>query len=653
MSFVSASGPGWSCANSNGMITCAFSGTLAASGGSSTISVVATPNASLAGQTASNYATVDGSGGSNAPTPGPAACTGANTCSYVVTPVRAPSLSIAKSQPSPALEVGRQSTYVLTVSNTSATTATAARVKDLLPPGLTYVSAGGTGWSCSNTGQLVTCNFSGALTQGNPSAIDVVVVPTRRIAGQSVTNYASIDATGGDNPPRPGSTCTMAGSCALATSAVGNTVGRTEAIISNFLVKRGDRIATNGLELNRLVARVSEDDCNDPSPVYRNPPMKLAGPDTNSPRKDSDMPAPITSFPGGHAVLGGAADSRFPTPPANMGAYDRTHDGDFGDRAFRQQAETADARSNTGLGPVAFGTEEQGRMSFAGSLAELRRTTGAAELAKTGIAAKTGCTERRQKSAIDVWFEGTYDYFSYDRSKGSFGLLKAGVDYKLAPGFIVGAMAQFDHTMDKSAAFGYLVKGNGWMAGPYSALRLAPNLFLDGRILWGYSSNEVAPYLKAVDSFETERMLAAIRLSGQWIWNNFKLMPSIEFVHFDDKSAAYVNQDGLAIGSQRVVIDRMIFGPELRYSSHLSNDLTIDYHVGFKGLWDLSPLSLQALDEGAMAERRSSLHGRVDLGVSLQNDGGPTIGVGASLEGLGGDGYSARSTYGTLRIPLN
>ena len=64
-------------------------------------------------------------------------------------------------------------------------------------------------------------------------------------------------------------------------------------------------------------------------------------------------------------------------------------------------------------------------------------------------------------------------------------------------------------------------------------------------------------------------------------------------------------------------------------------------------------MSLYALNGIGPDERRSDLHARFDLGVTAQTKAGPSVGVGASFEGLGGDGYKSRSAYGTVRVPLN
>jgi uncharacterized repeat protein (TIGR01451 family) len=122
-----------------------------------------------------------------------------------------PTLTLAKSQPSPALAVGVNSVYTLTVKNTNASgvKAYSARVVDQLPSNMTYVSSSGTGWSCSPAanagGTLVTCNFTGTINANNgTSVLQITAKPTTPSA---VTNYAAVDPTGSTSPPVP-TTCT-------------------------------------------------------------------------------------------------------------------------------------------------------------------------------------------------------------------------------------------------------------------------------------------------------------------------------------------------------------------------------------------------------------------------------------------------------------
>lgn len=83
----------------------------------------------------------------------------------------APDLAVAITDSGPAAD-GGMLVYAITVTNVgrSATSGTTT-VTDVLPPGLAYVSATGSGWSCSAAAQVVTCMSPAALPAGASSVI--------------------------------------------------------------------------------------------------------------------------------------------------------------------------------------------------------------------------------------------------------------------------------------------------------------------------------------------------------------------------------------------------------------------------------------------------------------------------------------------------
>lgn len=286
-------------------------------------------------------------------------------------------------------------------------------------------------------------------------------------------------------------------------------------------------------------------------------------------------------------------------------------------------------------------------MNLTGSLAKASNATGPRRT--------YDCAERKRRSLVDVWFDGTYEFLNFSDSEGHFGLLKLGVDYRVANGIVVGVLAQFDTTRDKSASLSYRTQGNGWMAGPYAAARLGDYLYFDTSFLWGTSENEVSPFLTYTDEFTTERWLATARLSGRWEWNGVAIAPAIEYVHFTDESSGYTDATGISIASQRVDIDRLIFGPEFRYGLPVrgSGIESAEFNLAIKGLWDFDPLSFKDLNGAPVDETWSELHARFDLGVTLRSQSGVSSCLGIGFEGLGGDGFSATSINGNVRIPLN
>ncbi len=209
VTYVSGTGTGWTCtptASGGGtLVTCNFAGTIAAGGSTSAITITVAPTNTTTAIT--NYASVDPDGGATPPVP--TTCTAANTptdgCAAPVT--SSVVLGLVKSAPTPALSVGINSAYTLTVTNSGNAAATTARVLDQLPANMAFVSATGTGWTCTPTGgTLVTCNFSGVIAPGGTAVITLTATPT---SVAPVTNFASVDTTGGTAPPTAGS-CTAA-----------------------------------------------------------------------------------------------------------------------------------------------------------------------------------------------------------------------------------------------------------------------------------------------------------------------------------------------------------------------------------------------------------------------------------------------------------
>lgn len=117
----------------------------------------------------------------------------------VTSAVASPDLTLIKTH-SGNFVVGGTYPYTLTVHNTlgSAPTSATITVIDTLPAGLTYVAAGtgGTGWSCSVSGQVVTCATASVINtgaSGNPLTINVLAGAA---AQPSVTNSAAVSGGG-------------------------------------------------------------------------------------------------------------------------------------------------------------------------------------------------------------------------------------------------------------------------------------------------------------------------------------------------------------------------------------------------------------------------------------------------------------------------
>ncbi|MEO6822767.1 MAG: LPXTG cell wall anchor domain-containing protein [Candidatus Nanopelagicales bacterium] len=190
LTYVSASGTGWTCALAVGsQVRC----TIPAldSGAVALIDVVTTVQAAAYPST-SNIATV----ASGTPDPDPTD----NTSTDTVTVPPLVDLAITKSHTGPA-RVGHQLTYTVHVSNAGPTDDPGpVTVTDTLPAGLSYVAATSPGWSCADVGQVVTCTMDTGLTAGGSANLRLVV-DVLAAAYPSVVNTAAVTSPAEDTDP--------------------------------------------------------------------------------------------------------------------------------------------------------------------------------------------------------------------------------------------------------------------------------------------------------------------------------------------------------------------------------------------------------------------------------------------------------------------
>lgn len=97
-----------------------------------------------------------------------------------------------------AMAVGGKATYTLVVSNNGPyTEAGPVTVTDTLPAGMSFVSASGVNWTCTNSGQVVTCTYKASMAP-NTTAAPLVITAAVNQAG-TMTNMAQVTGTSDDN----------------------------------------------------------------------------------------------------------------------------------------------------------------------------------------------------------------------------------------------------------------------------------------------------------------------------------------------------------------------------------------------------------------------------------------------------------------------
>ena len=183
VTFVSATGTGWSCSESAGTVSCTRS-TLAV--GAAPV-ITATVTAPAQGTSLSNTVTV------SSDTADPNASDNTATESTVVSALA--DLSVSKVDSLDPVAAGATFGYTLSVTNAGPSSAANVAVTDTLPAEVTFVSANGTGWSCSESAGTLSCTRS-SLAVGAATVITATVTaPTQ---GTSLSNTVTVAADTAD-----------------------------------------------------------------------------------------------------------------------------------------------------------------------------------------------------------------------------------------------------------------------------------------------------------------------------------------------------------------------------------------------------------------------------------------------------------------------
>jgi uncharacterized repeat protein (TIGR01451 family) len=197
-SFGSASGAGWSCdpipaGTVAATLHCAMPGPLNVGAAAAALSVTVTIASSQTGPVTSTASV-------SAPTADPTPVN--NVDVQTDTPVVRADLVIQKLHLTDPFVAGSQADYQIQVRNAGESDASAVEVSDTLPAGLSYSSFSSTdpNWSCSATGQQVSCGYSAALVAGASSSLTLSVNLAPDFEGPA-SNTATVSASTPDPVP--------------------------------------------------------------------------------------------------------------------------------------------------------------------------------------------------------------------------------------------------------------------------------------------------------------------------------------------------------------------------------------------------------------------------------------------------------------------
>ena len=238
-------------------------------------------------------------------------------------------------------------------------------------------------------------------------------------------------------------------------------------------------------------------------------------------------------------------------------------------------------------------------------------------------------------SERNVWGRVQGSWSDYGTIEDSYYFGAVGAHTNLSPNALVGVMLEFDHMSQTQGAVS--TEGKGFLAGPYFAAKM-PNqpLYFSARLMAGKTDNEIKNG-GVSDDFDTDRLLAAVKVAGQVDLGSTMMTPSLSATHLRDKQEAYVSGGGATIGAQRVEITEVAAGLDFAYPVSLpSGELMMT--GGISGIWSDSggtgfgSTALPTFDGG---------RARVAFGASQTLRNGTVFDVETFYDGIGASNYES------------
>ncbi|MGY9048597.1 MAG: Ig-like domain-containing protein, partial [Rhodobacterales bacterium] len=240
------------------------------------------------------------------------------------------------------------------------------------------------------------------------------------------------------------------------------------------------------------------------------------------------------------------------------------------------------------------------------------------------------------KSAIWTSFQGSMA--KDDDTESAYFLGAVGAHVKLNQNLLGGVLLEYDYLEQDTGASN--VTGHGWMVGPYMVTKI-PNkdLYFEGRLLYGQSSNEISPFGTYTDSMSTERFLAMMKISGDVQYRVTTLTPKLQLSYASEDQDAYKDSLGNEIPSQGVALRELEIGLDFATEASFpqaSGELTLTGGV--------SAISSDMTYSGAASETSGGSGGpraRVNLGFNYRLSDQGLIIFDTYYDGLGLSDYES------------
>ena len=224
------------------------------------------------------------------------------------------------------------------------------------------------------------------------------------------------------------------------------------------------------------------------------------------------------------------------------------------------------------------------------------------------------------------------------RTDQIFGTL--GYHGQVADATLVGLMLQFDQADGELDAGLGSIDGQGLLFGPYFAAQYQAQpqvspLTLEGRLLYGPTSNDVRFVDGGTGTFDTQRWLASFRLEGEVLLDYddlaIRLIPHFDAGWVQDKVEAFTDSEGMQVAGQTVRFSEVALG----------SDIEVPVRFGQREAMITGGLSLVSTREQSQGQNAnkvsvSDTHGRLELGLGYRLANGIELEFGGSYDDVEG-----------------
>jgi uncharacterized repeat protein (TIGR01451 family) len=255
----------------------------------------------------------------------------------------------------------------------------------------------------------------------------------------------------------------------------------------------------------------------------------------------------------------------------------------------------------------------------------------------------------------DIWSEIHGSYYEQNQREvnrhGAFGITYLGIDYLLNSSVVFGVLGEGDLINQNGSVPGAIkANGQGWMVGPYLSSRLMPDLYLHTRAAWGGSDNKINVFNLYDDSFNTMRSLYNADLVGDLYYAPWRISPTLGISYYSELQREFINYLAVGIPNQRINLGQIHAGPEFAYLIVMNNK-EITWRLSLQGLYNFGYHENNDFNDGLAPMNRFS--GRVKLGAEFRSASGFSITPMINYNGSASRFYNSIDGQIQVSVPFN